>query len=111
MQIVGGFAEHERKQDPDTVGEENAERARDVSQAIAFQVRQQRAQTLQQHVGSVDEILAGAMRASDRRGSRRDARDIYRFIVFSRQGQNIDSFGVAEGRYARLRAKYRIERT
>jgi len=57
------------------------------SPAIAFQVRQQRAQTFQQHAGSVDEILAGAVRVSDRRGSRMDARGIYRFIFLVGSGK------------------------
>jgi hypothetical protein len=59
VEIVGGFAEYEWEENPDAVGEENADCACGVTPAVAFQVRQQRAQRLRQHAGLVvDEILA-----------------------------------------------------
>ena len=60
VEIVGGLAEDEREQDPDAVGEQDAERAERVAPAIALQVGQERAQTLGQHAGSVGQILAGS---------------------------------------------------
>ena len=69
MQIVGSLAEHQRKEDPDAVREKDAECARGVTPAVAFQIRQQRAQTLRQHVNPVDEILTGAVQGSRSAGS------------------------------------------
>ena len=46
VQIVGSFAQNEREQDPDAIGEEDTKRAREVSPAIAFHVGQQRSQVL-----------------------------------------------------------------
>ena len=61
VEVVGSAAEDEREEDPDAVGQENTQRARDIRPAVAFHVRDQRAQTFQQHRDSVDEILAGAV--------------------------------------------------
>ena len=70
MQIVGGLAEDEGKQNPDAVGEKHAERAHGVTPAVALQVGQQRAQTLRQHAKSVDEILAAKVHDIGRRWDR-----------------------------------------
>ena len=40
VKIVSSLAEHQREENPDTVGEENAERAREVRPSITLQVRQ-----------------------------------------------------------------------
>jgi hypothetical protein len=66
VQIVGSLAEHQRKKNPYAVGEQDAERARGVTPAVMFQIRQERAQTLRQHGNPVDEILAGAVQVSGR---------------------------------------------
>ena len=48
-QIVRCTADYQGKQDPDAVREENADRARRVTPAVAFEVRQERAQVLGHH--------------------------------------------------------------
>ena len=49
VQIVGSFADHQREQDPDAIGEQDADAAENVCPAITFYVRKQRPQALGKH--------------------------------------------------------------
>src|SRR5579863_1459806 len=48
-QIVRSVADDQWKQNPDAIGEENTDRPRGVTPAVAFQVGQEWAQTLRDH--------------------------------------------------------------
>ena len=69
VQIVGSFAQNEREQDPDAIGEEDTKRAREVSPSIASHVEQQRSEVLLVAcVSSVDEILSVPSRTATSSG-------------------------------------------